>query len=86
MITMMMHEYDYKYDYYENKCTRLRVWLLWNDFHVYFREYPNPVSTVNVIFSESIGVIIFMLLCHYLVFKLITAIQVIFKRVSNSNR
>ena len=34
--------------------------------HDYFNEYP--VSNIKVTFIESLGVILFLLLCHYLVF------------------
>jgi len=33
----------------------------------YFNEHPNPVSTVKATFLESLGVIVFVLLCPYLV-------------------
>ena len=66
-ITLNMHEYEYS----ENKCTRVRVRLLYNVleydyFHDYFNEYP--VSNIKATFMESLGVILFLLLCHYLVF------------------
>ena len=32
----------------------------------YFNEYP--VSNIKATFMESLGVILFLLLCHYLVF------------------
>ena len=56
-ITLNMHEYEYS----ENKCTRVRLRLLWN-FHDYFNEYP--VSNIKATFMESLGVILVLLLCH----------------------
>ena len=35
-------------------------------FHDYFNEYP--ASNIKTTFMESLGVILFMWLCHYLVF------------------
>ena len=35
-------------------------------FHDYFNEYP--VSNITATFMESLGVILVLLLCHYLVF------------------
>ena len=35
-------------------------------FHYYFNEHP--ISNKNATFMESLGVILFLLLCHYLVF------------------
>ena len=69
----------YKYDYFEHAWVRVRIHrkqmysststitLECNRdyFHDYFNEYP--VSTVKVTFMES-GVILFLLLCQYLVF------------------
>ena len=46
-------------------------------FHDYYYEYPNPVSTVKVTFLESKGVLLFLSLCHYLVFYLITATKIL---------
>ena len=63
----------YKYDYYEDAVLRKQMYsntitLECNhDYsHDYFNEYP--VSTVNVTSMESLGAILFLLLCHYLVF------------------
>ena len=33
-------------------------------FHDYFNEYP--VSNIKATFMESLGVILFLLLCHYI--------------------
>jgi len=35
-------------------------------FHDYFKEYP--VSNLKATFMESLGVTLFLLLCHYLMF------------------
>ena len=54
MITMKMHEYEYS----ENKLTRVRVQLLQNVFLI----------TVKATLKESLCFVLFLLLCHYLVF------------------
>ena len=70
-ITLNMHEYEYS----ENKCTRVRVQLLYNSItsmitlqcnHDYFQDYFNeyPVSNIKATFMESLGVILVLLLCH----------------------
>ena len=66
----------YEYDYFRMYSSTITITLECNHdywyFHDYFNEYP--VSTVKVTSMES-GVIHFLLLCQYLVFKLITAIH-----------
>ena len=60
-----MHEYKYS----EKNVYEYNYFIIYSTLecnHDYFNEYR--VSTVKVTFIESPDVIIFMLLCHYLVF------------------
>ena len=53
-----------EYDYFRMYLSTSTSTLEYN--HDYFNEYP--VSTIKATFMESLGVILFLLLCHYLVF------------------
>ena len=80
-ITLNMHEFEYEYS--ENKCTRVRLLynvleceydyftmyrstITLDYHHDYFNEYL--VSNIKATFMESLGVILFLLLSHFLVF------------------
>ena len=53
-----------KYDYFRMYSSMSTITLECN--HDYFYEYP--VSNIKATFMESLGVILVLLLCHYLVF------------------
>ena len=56
------------YDYFIMYSSTSMITLECNHgyFHDYFIEYP--VSNIKTTFMESLGVILVLLLCHYLVF------------------
>ena len=53
-----------EYDYFRIYSSTSTITLEYN--HDYFNEYP--VSNIKATFMESLGVILFLLRCHYLVF------------------
>ena len=53
---------EYDYDYFRMYSSTIT--LEYN--HDYFHEYH--VSNIKATFMESLGVILFLLLCHYIVF------------------
>ena len=57
-----------EYDYFTMYSSTSTITLECNHdyFHDYFIEYP--VSNIKTTFTESLGVILVLLLCHYLVF------------------
>ena len=55
-----------EYDYFRIYSSTITLECNHDYFHDYFNEYP--VSTVKATFMESLGVILFLLMCHYLVF------------------
>ena len=59
---------EYEYDYFTMYSSTSTITLECNHyyFHDYFIEYP--VSNIKTTFMESLGVILVLLLCHYLVF------------------
>ena len=63
---------EYEYDYFTMYSSMSTITLECNHdyfhdyLHDYFHEYP--VSNIKATFMESLGVILFLLLCHYLVF------------------
>ena len=63
---------EYEYDYFRMYSRSSMTTLEYNHdyFHDYFNDYP--VSNRKVTFMESLCVILFLLLCHYLVFSLLT--------------
>ena len=78
-ITLNMHKYENKYpgtqitnvlayDYFKMYSSMSTITLEYNHdyFHDYFNEYP--VSNIKATFMESLGVNLFLLLCHYIVF------------------
>ena len=56
---------EYEYDYFRMYSSTITLECNHDYFHDYFNEYP--VSTVKTTSMES-GVILFLLLCQYLVF------------------
>ena len=58
----------YEYDYFRMYSSTSMIILEYNHdyFHDYFNEYP--VSNIKATSMESVGVILFLLLCHYLLF------------------
>ena len=67
-ITLNMHEYEYEYeyDYFTMYSSTITLECNHDYFHDYFIEYP--VSHIKTTFMESLGVILVLLLWHYLVF------------------
>ena len=63
-ITLNMH----KYDYFTMYSSTSMITLEYNHdyFHEYFNEYT--VSNIKATSMEFPGVILFLLLCHYLLF------------------
>ena len=59
---------EYEYDYFKMYSSTSIITLEYNHdyFHDYFHEYP--ISSIKGTFMESLDVILFLLLCHYLVF------------------
>ena len=57
-----------EYDYFRMYSSMSTITLEYNHdyFHDYFNEYP--VSNIKATFMVSLGVILVLLLCHYLVF------------------
>ena len=53
-----------EYDYFRMYSSMSTITLKYN--HDYFNEYP--VSNIKATFMVSLGVILVLLLCHYLVF------------------
>ena len=68
MSTQKTFVLKYEYDYFRIYLSTRMITLEYNHdyFHDYFHEYP--VSNIKATFVESVGVILFLLLCHYLVF------------------
>ena len=56
---------EYEYDYFRMYSGMITLEYNHDYFHDYFNEYP--VSNIKATFMESLGVILFLLLCHYLV-------------------
>ena len=57
-----------EYNYFRMYSSTSMIILEYNHeyFHDYFNEYP--VSNIKATFMESLGVIVVLLLCHYLLF------------------
>ena len=66
MMTLKMHEYEY------SSMSTITLECNLDHFHDYFNEFP--VSPVKATLMEYVCFILVMLLCHYIVFQLITAI------------
>ena len=57
---------EYQYDYFTMYSSTITLECNHDYFHDYFIEYP--VSNIKTTFIESLGVILVLLLWHYLVF------------------